>query len=132
MIYFEKIILFLCLFLGVSFADTGSTYRYKIGKHWQEFISFERPDLLISAGCKKADAEFNCLSYSALTKAKVMKSWPAGGANPGALICKNLQGSIVRGKNERREENSFCKFSDKSMVSSAALYVFALKNAKHE
>ncbi|MCM2322870.1 MAG: DUF333 domain-containing protein [Oligoflexia bacterium] len=58
----------------------------------------------------------------------VLKSGLLSDANPAAILCEKIGGTVKIGVDAKRNENSFCLFGDGSLVSTAALYASALAN----
>ncbi len=112
-------ILLLNLFILSSFATE------EIWKMGDAFLSFERSETdksLYSTNCKVK----KCQALDALKKVsmkKINSDDLLGGKNPGAVICHKIdKARVVILKDLDGNENSFCLFEDKSMVSSSTLY----------
>ena len=116
------ILLLLLIYPLILMAET-----FKI--NGQEIV-FHRDDskaLTISLDCKHSD----CLALANLEKLKSKKINQKivfnSDSNPGALICeKALAGEVVIGINTYGE-NSFCRFSDGSMIDNSSLHYWSLK-----
>jgi putative hemolysin len=87
----------------------------------------EKKRIGVSANhCRPVD-ENSCealkkLKSAALSSIKEDKNF--GTANPGTLICKKIGGEVVMGYDQEQNENSFCRFSDSSLVDSGSLTWF--------
>ncbi len=84
---------------------------------------------LISSNCKTS-----CQAKSAINQLKnfYFGRMPAQDVrNPGVQICdKVLNAETVVGYSSNREQRSFCKFKDGSMIDSYSLIQFAYKNSR--
>jgi hypothetical protein len=121
-----KCLSFLLLFPTLVWS---STEVWKMGDHFYEFTRTEESGLLISKQCtisKKCMAsEFlKKTSFKNLSTTKF-----SGGKNPGAVLCHESKiGEVVFLKDLQGNDNSFCYFKDKSMVSSSSVALEARKN----
>ena len=126
------VLLFALLFAGVvaSPAQAGAGPRFRINDQEVEFKADEGASLLLSASCVKASGGYDCAAFRARRKAslRAVTSRLIGGANPGAVICRGLGAEVVNGRDSSGNENSFCRFSDGSMISSGSLVAAGLTN----
>lgn len=116
------------LFIAFSIKALAYEEVWKLGEHFLPMEKSETKNLLISKQCY----EGSCEALKVL-KTVSLKNIPAekftGGKNPGAVICtESAKGKIVYLKDLSGNENTFCFFEDKSMVSSSTLAVYASKN----
>lgn len=103
---------------------------WKLGDHFLAMEKNEAKKILISKSCVSK----SCEALQALKKVSLKSISSAkfsGGKNPGAVACtESVQGKIVYLKDLNGNENTFCVFPDKSLVSTSSLAVFAEKNDK--
>lgn len=116
------------LFIAFSIKALAYEEVWKLGDHFLAMEKNEAKNILISKQC----TEGKCEAQEVLKKVS-LKNIPAekfaGGKNPGAVICtESAKGKIVYLKDLSGNENTFCFFEDKSMVSSGTLAVYANKN----
>ena len=132
-------------FLGVSLAlaaNSGESDRsettFLIGGKAVHFLNVGarslKPPMTLSKSCQKANGEFQCQAFVALSRASFRKiTIHGGGADPGGLVCQSLGGSFAMGLSPKGDEQLFCLFSDGSMVSSDSLRAHARGNDRaHE
>ena len=54
-----------------------------------------------------------------------------GGKNPGSILCKkSVKGTVVFGQDYFGNMNSFCLFTDGSMISNDTLFYYGTRNAQ--
>ncbi|HNI11799.1 MAG TPA: DUF333 domain-containing protein, partial [bacterium] len=84
--------------------------------------------ILISVNCEKNET-LDCDAYRLLLRATCQgvdsTRWIG---NSGAVVCNFMGGTNVTGEDSLRNQYGFCKCEDGSMVSTSALYGFALDN----
>ncbi|MBC75598.1 MAG: hypothetical protein CME64_06245 [Halobacteriovoraceae bacterium] len=107
---------------------------YKFGSKRVKFYSFAQKRILISENCVENKKLASCdglkasdsISYESLVNVQY------GGANLGALICKQqLKGKVLVGVRESsKSENSFCKLRSGSLIDSGTLLFYGRKNDK--
>lgn len=121
---------FLTIFLNLLFINTtfGFSEVWKMGDHFLEFERNNATGELISKSClsKKCEATkvLKKISFKKIDSAKF-----SGGKNPGAVLCHELKNTqVVFLRDLNGNDNSFCMFSDKSLLSSASLEMQARKN----
>lgn len=92
------------------------------------FVTELSGKLTVSADCLKPDGSLQCEATKGLKDLSWKKS-KKGEENPGSTLCqKQLKGTVVVGKDNAGDENSFCRFSDGSMVDNGSLIFRARKN----
>ena len=124
-----KLIPFLLLISAIAQAET---VFFSVDGKKTEFYRDAGRHFMISKDCVKKGDALRCDAYQALSKASLRGQTLKGGANPGAVICsRGLGRDVVVGKDEQENENSFCRFSDGSLVSSGSLTYYAHKNDKN-
>ncbi len=112
-------IFFLFIFSAVRvWAAEPISKNYHLGK--QEFTVQERePGVWVNVGCQK-----ECFELAGLKKAsmKDLPKYPGpGGRNPGAALCKySAKGKVFIAYDDKRNQQSFCKFADGSYVTSGS------------
>lgn len=120
--------LLLCAWsLGAHAAEQS----FELGGKQVNFFRSEEKHLTVSRGCLKSNGSLSCQAYESLSKASLdgLESKNSGGANPGARICDSeLKGEVVIGRDKSGNENSFCRFSDGSLVSSGTLMYYGRQN----
>jgi hypothetical protein len=123
-----KAILFLSIFYSNAFASDFTAQIWSKGNDHFLFNLHAPTNLLISENCFNDD---NSLEKSTCKAAKILKQKktlvvPAdsfsGGKNPGAVACSiGLKNKVIVLKDSKNNENSFCVFSDQSMISAINL-----------
>lgn len=97
---------------------------WRQGKKIYPIVHEKKSGELISKGC--VELQEKCLAYKNLKKKSdvhLSEEERAGGKNPGAVVCSNkLNGEVLVLTDSAHNENSFCKFSDGSLLSVSALY----------
>ena len=90
-------------------------------KHW-----------VISKSCRSEQGVLNCDAVRAARKASLSKAAGPhsqdGGANPGARVCETVGGEVVIAVDQDRNERSFCRFGDQSLIESGSLHYHAMRN----
>ncbi len=107
---------------------------YQVDGKAVDFLDLGERRLLISRSCQKPggrEGELDCDAYAVIRR----KDPPPeirfrGGENPGALLCHGLRGQVVWGLDEGRNQTTFCRFKDNSMVSSGSLTYWLLLDEK--
>jgi len=103
---------------------------WKLGDHFFPMEKNESKNLLISKSC----LEEKCEAMKALKKVSlkpISSDKFSGGKNPGAVICtESAKGRIVYLKDLSGNENTFCAFEDKSLVSTGTIAIYARQNDK--
>lgn len=110
------------------FAQEISREVWSYKHHHFLMVSLEKGKILISENCLDQN---QTLLKSNCEAAKILKQTLSislrskdfnGGKNPGAVICKNyLKQNIVILKDPDQNENSFCQFEDRSLISAISL-----------
>lgn len=123
----------LILFFGSSV--WASSQIYSFGQVDVEFWNFETERITISNHCVKdsqlADCEairgLKIVSFKRIERAKL------GGPNPGALLCEQqLNGFVIVGIDKSsKNEGSFCKLPDSSIVDNGTLIYYSLMNDRN-
>ena len=95
---------------------------YRIGEKFIIFKMHNEQKYLLSNQCVKTN---NCLASRALNKKYNIKINPGdlkGGKNPGSVLCRKIpDGKVVIGLDVKRNQQSFCLFTDKSIISTGIL-----------
>ncbi len=114
--------------MSPSFASEPAPQRrwiFTIDGKKQVFVHLPDQNYTLSEKCFSKKGNVDCEAFRALSKATLRGLDPElleRGTNPGSPICrKKLGGSVVIGSNEAGAENSFCLFSDGSMIDSGSL-----------
>lgn len=116
--------------LSLVAIDTSiaTTEIWKMGNRYFQFSRNASTGLLVSKSCEQKKCHaikiLKTLSFKKLSPNKF-----TDGKNPGAVLChelKNTQVIFLRDLNGN--DNSFCLFSDKSIISSGSLELEARKN----
>lgn len=122
--------LVLLSFLFVTVQVHAFEEVWKLGDHFLPMEKDEAKGILISKSCLTE----SCAALKALKKVslkKIPSEKFSGGKNPGAVACtESVKGKIVYLKDLNANENTFCFFEDKSMVSTGSLAVYAGQNDK--
>ncbi len=107
---------------------TTSPELFKIEGKTLTMVRVAEQKLLVDRLCwSHAEA---CGALRALPRASLeaVRSELTGGADPGAVVCLHLGGQSVIGTDENHNENSFCRFGDRSLISSGSLHAHARSN----
>ena len=95
---------------------------YRIGEKFIIFKMHKEKKYLLSNQCVKSN---DCLASKALNKKYDVKIFPGdlkGGKNPGSVLCRKIpDGKVVIGLDVKRNQQSFCLFTDKSLLSTGIL-----------
>ena len=116
--------LLMSFFLFEAQASSEKVSRYTIRGKVRKIISFDDQDLMISEGCArraKKKVTFKCMAFRALKRKPFKDLDLTGGKNPGAVICRQINGQIVWGKDKLQNELTFCEFPDESYVSTGSI-----------
>lgn len=121
---------FFCAFLFIlclaqtSAAQTNVEQTYTLRSKAVEIVTLLEENMTLSKSCmrkKKNKLTFDCMASRALNR-KPFKDLPLeGGQNPGAVICTQIKGQVVWGKDQKQNELTFCEFPDMSYVSTGTL-----------
>ncbi len=116
--------------LLLSFQVSANEQMWKFGKIFIKMYEDKSKNAIYSFACTQS-------SCDALKKTKKVsfkqldKNALLGGKNPGSVLCKEvLKMDIVFMRDISGNENSFCLFKDKSMLSASSLAVTASENDK--
>lgn len=104
---------------------------YQIGKEKRRFLSFPDQHLTISESCGRTLKEMTCQAAKSIYLASFRKlaQNKAGSRNPGSRVCSEvLVAKVVIGITPGRNENSFCLFTDGSMIDNGTLTFYAHEN----
>jgi hypothetical protein len=101
---------------------------WKFGKVFIKMYEDQNKNAVYSFSCNQSPCDAlkksNKVSFKTLEKNALL-----GGKNPGSVLCKeNLKMDIVFMKDLAGNENSFCLFKDKSMISASSLAFMAREN----
>lgn len=122
-----KFLLFLSLFAASSVQ--AETEIWKMGDRFFELTRDQKTNALISKNCVSNN---NCSASKFIKKVSFKKLQPSlfsGGKNPGAVLChESKDADIIFLKDLKGNDNSFCLFNDKSMVSASSIEIAAKKN----
>ncbi len=112
----------------LSLSAFAQTEVWKMGNRFFEFNHDEKSGLLISKNCMEKNCEAKkFLKKVSLKNMSVQKF--SGGKNPGAVLChEDQKAEVIYLKDLKGNDNSFCLFKDKSMVSSSSIESEAKKN----
>ena len=116
-----KLIIFAMLFSASAYSSNEKSEVYKIGKEFYKFKTYKGS--VISSHCLKKGAK--CVALETIKnppKVKFNKGDFNGGKNPGAVTCKKFKNTyVIIAKDRSGNQQSFCVFKDKSMVSTGIL-----------
>jgi putative hemolysin len=99
-----------------SFSDKSKPYTVKT--EWDMSTR-----IAVSSHCL-LNRENSCLALKKLSEASLKKAQlkrKESSANPGTLICEDLGGRVIIGRDSNGDENSFCKFKDQSLIDCGSL-----------
>jgi hypothetical protein len=118
---------------SLCFADKSEKEQWLIDGKNVEFFNFEKDRIRTSKDCGQDVKKLKCIAIDKLTSKKSMgQDVKFSDQNPGALICEHLEGKVVIGTDSSRNQNSFCKFNDNSMIDNGSLtYQFIVRAHKH-
>jgi len=107
--------------------------RFRLEGKIVEFVTVDDESVMISQSCLAgAGGTPRCQAYSALDSASLHRARQVvpdyGGKNPGSIVCRGLQGSVVIGTDAQGNENAFCRFKDGSWISCGSLSFQATLN----
>jgi hypothetical protein len=119
-VYFFIIIFALCS----GFNQLPDADVWSVGNTHYLFKTANKIGPLISLNCYKGKK--NCkalLAFNNRKKINLSEKDIAGGKNPGSVVCKKFYlGKVLILKNSEGLENSFCKFSDNTLISSSDIF----------
>lgn len=123
-----RLTLLIILSLGPFSWSMASVEIWKTGKSYFKFQRNDYSGLLISKICEKnncaAKETLKTISFKNLRSDRLN-----GGKNPGAVLCHELENTqVIFLRDLKGNDNSFCMFPDKSLVSSGSLEMQARKN----
>ena len=89
----------------------------------------DRAGLLVDRACSKNSA---CEARKAgeMASNRLVRDRLMGGSNPGAEVCLMVAGRVVIGTDQARNQNSFCRFGDGSLVSNGSLAARAFRDQR--
>ena len=111
-----------------SFHLSANEQLWKFGKIFIRMYEDDKRNSVYSYSCIQSpcDALKNSTNISFL---RLDKNALLGGKNPGSVLCKEiLKMDVVFMKDLSGNENSFCLFKDKSMISASSLSYLAGQN----
>lgn len=112
----------------------ASSQVFLFGTVKEEFWNFKKARLLVSRHCVSDEKLADCKARGALKKIsfKKLDRTLFGGTNPGGLICtQQIGGYVMVGVNaQTKNENSFCRLPDGSIVDNGSLVYYAIQNDK--
>lgn len=124
----------LILILVLPVVTMAETLTYDIGSVRSKFWNDRERRLLVSDHCSTQDKVNKCQAVNATRRVsfKRLDRSQFGGAHPGSRICTDqLQGEVLVGVNAKtRNENSFCRFKDGSLIDNGSLLFYAITNDK--
>ena len=125
--------IFFVLFVLVqfSFANKVVIKNFSFGNKKIKFISFPEKRITISASCVLKNKIKNCDASKAITMASkkkiaavMVKDYRS--RNPGALLCMHqFKSKVLIGWDKHKNETSFCKFQDNSIIGTGTLMYYA-------
>lgn len=109
--------------VGLTSEYEGDEIVYRINDKLVSFFRHKNEKYLISAHCTEKSK--SCIANQVLMapfKTVLPKDALKGGKNPGAVVCRNIEHAIVIfGRDLKGHQQSFCRFSDGSLLSSGIL-----------
>jgi aerobic-type carbon monoxide dehydrogenase small subunit (CoxS/CutS family) len=121
-------ILFILLFFIQSSFVIASEEVWKMGDKFIPFLRDDKNKTLVSKDCEDGKCQA-VLVLKKVSLKKITADKLAGGKNPGAVVCHEVDdGKVIYLKDLQGNENTFCFYKDKSMVSASTLYIQAQKN----
>lgn len=127
-----------CLIFFVSAIALGSeptseVTTFQVNGAQVRFLDIPKHRMLISEKCvpemrpfRNLASDLKCQAARA-TQGKGFKGLViSGGQNPGAVICEKLKGQVTYGFDSRKNETTFCRFNDQSMISTGSLTYWRL------
>ena len=117
-----------CFLTALSFSLYAEEQVWKFGKVFIKMYEDKDKNAVYSFSCNQSPCDAlkktNKVSFNSLGKNALL-----GGKNPGSVLCKeSLKMDIVFMKDLAGNENSFCLFKDKSMISASSLAYMAREN----
>ena len=126
---FYLFLVFISILINEQGASAWQEIKYHISEHDVDFVSDSGKHLTLSKQCLKG-AELFCLAFESTKKASLKSIYGRlqGGVNPGAVICRGVGGQVIVGVDSEKNENSFCLFSDRSLIDNGSLVYFGSNN----
>jgi putative hemolysin len=113
--------------LDCAFAAGASKFKiktYTLGTEEVVILALDSPTIEISKKCRRSNGKLDCEAYRKWASLKGSRA-PIpirGGQNPGAVICERIGGRSKILSDQEGNQNSFCMFSDRSLIGSDALF----------
>ncbi|HAZ14992.1 MAG TPA: hypothetical protein DCY86_19555 [Bdellovibrionales bacterium] len=104
---------------------------YLINDKYHKFFYHEDKKAWANNRCDNPNLLCEALDKLALAYKNGLENHLKGGANPGAVICKeSMKGLVVLGTDSKENQQTFCQFQDGSLVDTAAVHFHAKLNDK--
>lgn len=101
--------------------------RFRLEEGSVGFLHQPERGLTVSESCRTRDGRLDCEAYRVLSRVRMslLAKPPAGGQEPGSLLCVALGGRVAMGVDAKKNENSFCRFRDGSIVDNGTIFHYA-------
>lgn len=130
----RALVLVLCSFYFPKASFGAESWKFSFGEDRFDRSSEDAP--LLNLRCQELlNSKKACRAEEVLKEAsidQIRNQWAKTSANPGAILCENLKGSVRIGKSSEGNENAFCEFSDGSRTSCGSLLAAAIKKDKEK
>jgi putative hemolysin len=113
----KKLLIPLILIFGPNCNAKTIRYFGSAGKNANPIEFFKKEGLLVSTECSR-----NCEAITATKNKPITNVNSEVRGNPAAVYCENHGSTSMVLKDEKGNQNSFCKFSDGSMIDAWDLY----------
>lgn len=126
----KRLITLFSIFIINCYAeDQFPLEHYTFGSTKKSFVYSHLYQTRLSLKCRVQTEKYKCLAFDALKNSNLDKSEVVQerGADSGSRICLKLGGRILLGLDKNNNQNAFCLFKDKSMVSTHGLFDHAYK-----
>ena len=113
---FSKLLLLLIVFVS-SPAFACEIAKWKFEGKAVDICFNKATDAYTSVACARGDCGANqLLKRAASLELKSYYAKQVAPANPGEIICRELEGKVMLGLNEKGSENGFCQAKDSTLV----------------
>ena len=116
-------------FVIIFLSSIAAAKSFEIHRQMYNFTWDRKDRISVSESCDPSNRN-SCIALKKLKYASIEKARQEliNGTNPGVIICRLLKGESVLGYDKEGNQNSFCKFSDNSMVDSGTLTYYGIMN----
>ena len=117
----SKLLLLLTIFIALP-AFACDITKWKLEGKPVDICFNKSTDAYTSSACAKGDCGANqLLKRAASLELKSYYAKQVAPANPGEVICRELEGQVMLGVNDKGSENGFCQAKDSTLIDLSSL-----------